>query len=198
MGGEITGQRQAISESAPPPLEDAVVYMAQTDLLLPWAKVLDNVMIGRKLRREQILTAEREKALQLLNQVGLRDVATELPAALSGGMRQRVALARTLFEDRPVILMDEPFSALDAITRRNLQQETVTHLAGKTVLLVTHDPMEALRVGHEIYVLTGTPAQLSKKIIPDGAPPRHEGSDGIWDLYQDLLDRLSSTRVTRQ
>ncbi len=78
-----------------------------------------------------------------------------MPDALSGGMRQRVALARTLMEDRPVLMMDEPFSALDAITRVRLQSLAARLLAGRTVLLVTHDPLEAIRLGHRIHVLAG-------------------------------------------
>ncbi|MFP3423350.1 spermidine/putrescine ABC transporter ATP-binding protein, partial [Bacillus sp. SIMBA_161] len=76
----------------------------------------------------------------------------------SGGMRQRVALARTLMEERPFVLLAEPFSALDAVTRHALQAEAARLLAGRTVLLVTHDPMEALRLGHRVLVLTGAPA----------------------------------------
>ena len=74
-------------------------------------------------------------------------------------MRQRVALARTLMEDRPIVLMDEPFSALDAITRLRLQEMAARLLAGRTVLLVTHDPLEALRLGHRIHVMAGQPAR---------------------------------------
>ena len=77
-------------------------------------------------------------------------------------MRQRVALARTLMEDRPIVLMDEPFSALDAITRHRLQDLAAELLVGRTVLLVTHNPLEALRLGHRVYVLGGRPASAAR------------------------------------
>ena len=174
------------------PLADRVAYMAQQDLLLPWASVLENVLIGPKLRGETIGREDRERAITVLSEVGVAAEADALPATLSGGMRQRVALARTLFEDRPVILMDEPFSSLDAITRRRLQDLAAALLAGRTVLLVTHDPMEALRVGDEILVLKGSPAQVRPPLIPDGVPPRKEDRDGLWSLHADLLAQLGA------
>lgn len=178
------------------PLPDRVAYMAQQDLLLPWATALENVLIGRKLRGEPIHRQDRDKALAVLEDVGVASEAGALPATLSGGMRQRVALARTLFEDRPVILMDEPFSSLDAITRRRLQDLAVRLLDGRTVLLVTHDPMEALRVGDDILVLKGSPARLQPPLRPTGAAPRREDRDGLWPLYTELLQQLGATRET--
>ena len=100
--------------------------------------------------------------------VGLAEKLAALPAALSGGQRQRVALARTLFEERPLVLMDEPFSALDAITRHQLQALAAELLRGATVLHVTHDPWEALRLADRLYVMAGAPARL-------GAPDRAAG-----------------------
>src|SRR5262245_44093709 len=97
------------------PLAGRIAYMAQQDLLLPWLSALDNVLLGARLRREPVGDAARERATWLLARVGLADKLGSLPAALSGGQRQRVALARTLFEARPLVLMDEPFAALDAI-----------------------------------------------------------------------------------
>lgn len=174
------------------PLPNRIAYMAQQDLLLPWATVLENVLIGAKLRGERLNSEDRDKAMAVLADVGVAAEADALPATLSGGMRQRVALARTLFEDRPVILMDEPFSALDAITRRRLQDLAVRLLAGRTVLLVTHDPMEALRVGDSLIVLKGSPATFSTSMEPDGRPPRQEEKDGLWTLYADLLSQLGA------
>lgn len=173
-------------------LPDRIAYMAQQDLLLPWATVLDNVLIGRMLRGEAIRPQDRDKAMAVLTQVGVADEARALPATLSGGMRQRVALARTLFEDRPVILMDEPFSALDAITRRRLQDLAVRLLQDRTVLLVTHDPMEALRVGDDILVLKGSPARIRPPLQPAGPAPRREDRDGLWPLYSELLQQLGA------
>ena len=151
------------------PLSGRVAYMAQQDLLLPWASVLNNVMLGATLRGEK---KDPARAAHLLAQVGLAGRERALPAALSGGMRQRAALARTLYEQRPVVLMDEPFSALDSITRARIQNLAAKLLAGRTVLLITHDPMEACRLGHHLLVLSGQPARLGGGIEVQGAPPR--------------------------
>jgi putative hydroxymethylpyrimidine transport system ATP-binding protein len=117
-----------------------------------------------------------------------------MPATLSGGQRQRVALARTLMEDRPLVLMDEPFSALDAITRARLQVQAARLLAGRTVLLVTHDPLEALRLGHRIHVMAGHPARIEAPIQPDGAPPRDLHDPALLARQGDLLARLADAR----
>lgn len=173
-----------------------VAYMAQQDLLLPWATVLENVMIGAKLRAGWFglrrnpteKTAAETRALDLIEKVGLASHSHERPDALSGGMRQRVALARTLFEDRPIILMDEPFSSLDALTRRRLQALAYTLLQEKTVLLVTHDPMEALRLCDHIQVLQDSPAHLSHTLSPTGSAPRDEMH--VQECYRTLLHML--------
>jgi len=125
--------------------------------------------------------------------VGLRNYAFALPEQLSGGMRQRVALARTLLEDRPVVLMDEPFSALDAITRLQLQDLSANLLKKKTVLLVTHDPLEALRLGNHIYLLTNRPAQLEKITELTGQTPRNVAEPSILAHQADLLIRMKTS-----
>jgi putative hydroxymethylpyrimidine transport system ATP-binding protein len=124
--------------------------MAQSDLLFPWLSVADNVGIGARLRGDKLDT---KRIADLILRVGLSGHEKKKPATLSGGQRQRVALARTLMEDRPVILLDEPFSALDAKTRAEMQELAVELLAGRTVLLVTHDPAEAARLAHSGYVM---------------------------------------------
>lgn len=164
-------------------------WMAQKDLLLPWLTVLDNVCLGARLRGE-ISAQKLEKAISLIEDAGLGAYSTSLPSELSGGMRQRVALLRTLMEERSVILMDEPFSALDALTRLKLQDLAAEMVKGATVLMVTHDPLEALRLGHSIYVMNGRPAQVGKAIIPPGSPPRKPGDSAIVSLQGELLDRL--------
>lgn len=168
-------------------LAGRVALMAQQDLLLPWLSVEDNVLLGAKLRGEP---PNRNQARALLERMGLGAVLTARPAALSGGMRQRAALARTLMEDRPVILMDEPFSALDAVTRLKLQDMAAGLLAGRTVLLVTHDPLEALRIGHHIHVMTGRPARLSPALTPTGPTPRDVTDPDLLRLQGELLRRL--------
>jgi putative hydroxymethylpyrimidine transport system ATP-binding protein len=168
---------------------DAPAYMAQTDLLLPWLTVLDNALLGSKLRGK-ISEDEKQKAIALLTEVGLGENLKDYPSTLSGGMRQRVALVRTFLEDKSVVLMDEPFSALDAITRLKLQDIAAKLLKGKTVLLVTHDPLEALRLADTIYVLSGLPAQLGEPIIPHGVAPRSTTEPEVLLLQGKLLKQL--------
>lgn len=173
------------------PINDRIAYMAQQDLLLPWLTLRDNVLIGARLRRESA-TDSNALAGHLLDRVGLGAYAGTLPGACSGGMRQRAALVRTLMENRPVVLMDEPFSALDAITRLQLQDIAAEMLRDRTVLLITHDPLEALRLGHSVHVMTGRPAALSPPLVPDDIPPRRAETPGLMELQAVLLDRLSA------
>lgn len=133
-----------------------ISVMAQSDLLLPWLSVLENTVLGARLRGED---PDLQRAETLLERVGLSRHKDKKPGALSGGMRQRAALARTLMEDRCIALLDEPFSALDASTRADMQELAAEVLADRTVLLVTHDPAEAVRLGHQIIVLTPEAAQ---------------------------------------
>ncbi|WP_424969335.1 ABC transporter ATP-binding protein [Dinoroseobacter sp. S76] len=176
--GQITAQDGA-------PLAGRVAYMAQSDLLLPWSKVIDNLCLGARLRGTR---PDRARALRLLERVGLAEHAEKRPDALSGGQRQRAALARTLMEDRPVILLDEPFSALDARTRSEMQDLAVELLAGRTVLLVTHDPGEAARLGHGIEVLG--PNGLTTVPPPSGAVPRSVDDPETLAMQGALLRRL--------
>lgn len=175
------------------PLAGRIAYMAQSDLLLPWLSALSNVMLGARLRGEGGRAGHLQgRARALLTQVGLGGREGDRPAKLSSGQRQRVALARTLMEDRPVVLMDEPFSALDAITRHRLQAQAAALLAGRTVLLVTHDPLEALRLGHRILVMSGRPATLVPGPEPVGAPPRDPGASEVLSALAELLGRLAN------
>jgi putative hydroxymethylpyrimidine transport system ATP-binding protein len=151
------------------PMSGRIAYMGQTDLLYPWLRVIDNVMLGSRLRGEK---PDPSRAMHLLERVGLADRVRALPMELSGGMRQRTALARTLYEDRPMVLMDEPFSALDAVTRARVQELAAELLLGRTVLLITHDPMEACRLGHHLVVMAGHPAVPGPPITVPGRIPR--------------------------
>lgn len=184
---DCTGE---VTASDGKPLAGRVAYMAQSDLLLPWASVLDNVVLGYRLRGK-LSTSMVERARQILQEVGLGGKEQLKPRALSGGMRQRVALARTLLEDRPVVLMDEPFSALDAVTRHRLQNLAATMLKGRTVLLVTHDPLEALRLGHHIVILAGSPAQILRQIeLPQTNTPRDVRDPELLRRQGELLQEL--------
>lgn len=134
-----------------------VALLAQSDNLLPWATVFQNVVIGSILRGEKV---DKDQALNLLQQVGLENYTTYYPMQLSVGMRQRVALARTLYEKADLILLDEPFTALDTKMKHELYQLTQALLADKTVIIVTHDPLEALALCQRIYLFKGKPPTL--------------------------------------
>jgi len=152
-GGQFTGTFTATDNM---PLTGRISYMAQSDLLLPWLSVVENVCIGAHLRGE---IPNVGLANDLLDRVGLAAHANQKPNLLSGGMRQRAALARTLFEDRPVAFLDEPFSSLDAGTRADMQELATDVLKDRTVLLVTHDPAEAARLAHQITVMSAQGTQ---------------------------------------
>lgn len=147
-GGSFSG---SISASDNLPVDGRVAYMAQSDLLLPWLTVRQNVSLGASLRREP---QDHVKIDRLIRRVGLEEYISNKPGELSGGMRQRCALARTLMEDTPLVLLDEPFSALDPVTRRQMQALASSTLQDRTVLLVTHDLAEALRLGSRIYAMS--------------------------------------------
>jgi putative hydroxymethylpyrimidine transport system ATP-binding protein len=167
------------------PLAGRVGYMAQSDLLLPWLDVLGNVVLGARLRHER---PDVGRAAALVERVGLAARARARPRTLSGGERQRVALARTLMEDRPVVLLDEPFSALDAGTRAGMQETAAELLAGRTVLLVTHDPAEAARLGHRILVMAAGSVTAAEP--PPEAPIRAYDDPGTLACQARLLTLL--------
>ncbi|PKP80666.1 MAG: ABC transporter ATP-binding protein, partial [Alphaproteobacteria bacterium HGW-Alphaproteobacteria-2] len=166
-------------------LAGRVAWMAQDDLLLPWLDVAGNVALGALLRGA---AAEPGRLAATIARVGLTEHAGKRPGALSGGQRQRAALARTLMEDRPVVLLDEPFSALDAALRAEMQDLAAEVLEGRTVLMVTHDPGEAVRLGHHVHVLTG--AGLAPVDLPAGAPPRPVDDPRVLAAQAHLLARL--------
>ncbi len=175
-------------------LAGRTAFMAQQDLLLPWLTSLQNVLLGERLRGNGDRQTTNTKARELLSLVGLSGKERALPATLSSGQRQRVALARTLMEDRQVVLMDEPFSALDAITRHRHQELAAELLEGRTVLLVTHDPLEALRLGRRIHVMSGRPAVLDQALSPAGKPPRDVAEPAIQRQHAELLTRLAAAK----
>ena len=179
----------AICLDTSPPGGQQVAWMGQNDLLLPWLTLLENVLLGARLRHE-LTEARRHKALTLIREAGLGGYEQALPSTLSGGMCQRGALLRTLMEERPVLLMDEPFSALDALTRFRLQNLAARLTKGATVVLVTHDPLEALRLADRIIVLAGTPVQVAEILDLGGVPPRDPGDPTVTGQYAGLLTLL--------
>ena len=186
--------------------DQPVALMAQDPGLIPWLDVTGNVTLGARLRgtlpvsfvpkypggrrtgpiegpvrRGAEPPAPLARARALIDAVGLTDRAHHRPDSLSGGQRQRVALARTLFEDRPLVLLDEPFSALDARTRAQMQDLSARLLAGRTVLLVTHDPAEAARLGDRIVLLRES--GLTEWALPS---PRPTGAARPYDAPEVL------------
>lgn len=171
------------------PLAGRLAYMAQTDLLMPWLSVLDNVMIGARLRGN---SADLDKAKDLLAKLELIDHIAKKPSALSGGQRQRVALARTLMEERPIVLLDEPFSALDARMRSEMQELAAEWLQHSTILLVTHDPAEAARLGETIYLMSEK--GLSEVEPPASAAIRAIDDEAMLACQGRLLKQLREAR----
>jgi putative hydroxymethylpyrimidine transport system ATP-binding protein len=191
IAGLLAPEEGAVACSDQRPLAGRLAWMGQDADLLPWLSVIGNITLGARLRGER---PDPLAAEALLGRAGLGGQRDQLPATLSGGQRQRAALARTLMEDRPVVLMDEPFSALDAITRARLQALAAQLLAGRTVLLVTHDPLEALRLGHRIQVMAGQPARIEEPICPAGTPPRDLHDPVLLARQGDLLARLADAQ----
>ena len=151
----------------------SVGYMFQKDLLFPWRTLLDNAALGLEVSIGR--GAARERARALLPRFGLEGFEAHRPAELSGGMRQRVALLRTLLLVRPLLLLDEPFASLDALTRRELQtwlRETWSS-GSLGALLVTHDVREAVVLSDRIYVMGPLPGTIidEVQVRPGGAEP---------------------------
>ncbi|HEY4669457.1 MAG TPA: ABC transporter ATP-binding protein [Tepidiformaceae bacterium] len=148
-------------------------YMPQKDLLLPWRKALANASLGAEIAGVAPGEARR-RAAALFETFGLTGFEQAWPSQLSGGMRQRLALLRTFLIPSDVMLLDEPFGALDAITRRQMQQWLQGVLANdnRTVLLVTHDVEEALLLSDEVYVMSQRPGRMVEKVESDFPRPR--------------------------
>jgi NitT/TauT family transport system ATP-binding protein len=165
--------------------------MFQEAALFPWLTVRGNVELALKLSgtpRER----RRERSEQLLEMVHLTDFAKKRPHELSGGMRQRTALARSLAQDAQILLMDEPFGALDAMTRDVLHDEleTLWRTSGKTVMFVTHNVREAIRLGDRVVLLTSRPGRVAQITSVDIERPRRIDSPEVATLAASITDRL--------
>jgi NitT/TauT family transport system ATP-binding protein len=170
------------------------VLMPQGDQLLPWLGALDNAALALRVGGDARMTrqAARERARPVLAALGLDGFAAVRPAQLSGGMRQRVAFARTLLAGAPVLCLDEPFGALDAITRADAQAWLQDALAAepRTVLLVTHDVEEAVLLADRIVVLSPRPGRVVAD-LPVALPhPRAATDPAVVALRQQALERL--------
>jgi NitT/TauT family transport system ATP-binding protein len=174
--------------SAPP-----AALMAQRDLLLPWASAIDNAALALRvagLSRE----AARERARPLLRDFGLEGFERARPHELSGGMRQRVAFARTLLAGRPVLCLDEPFGALDALTRLQMQDWLAGALARdpRTVLLVTHDVEEAIVLADRVAVLSPRPGRVVATLDVGAPRPRRRTDPALVALRERALEALGA------
>lgn len=149
-GEDVTGRR------------GLVAYMPQRDALLPWRSVVENAVLAATVQHEPVAAA-RQEAHDLLGAFGLDGFGDALPVTLSGGMRQRAALLRTVLWKRTIMLLDEPFGALDALTRAHLQQWLLGlwHSLDRTIVLVTHDVDEALLLSDRVYVFSPRPGRVA-------------------------------------
>ena len=167
------------------PAPTGVGLMSQDDQLLPWATVLENVTISARLSGQ---APDPARARALLARTGLEGLETRKPASLSAGQRQRVTLARALYDDRPVMILDEPFSALDALTRHRMQDLAAELLAGRCVVLITHDPAEAVRLADRAWILG--PDGARAVTLPQAAPPRRADAPDTLSTQGRLLRQL--------
>jgi NitT/TauT family transport system ATP-binding protein len=176
-GGEVRFQSETTPINDPkalsPGLSCRIGYVTQEDNLLPWRTTLRNVLFPLEVQG-RLDAAARERVDMLIGAVGLAGFEHHYPHELSGGMRKRASLIRTLAYDPPVILMDEPFGALDAQTRTQLQEDLLRlwTLGKKTIVFVTHDIAEAIALGDRTLVLTRAPAQIAGEHIITIPRPR--------------------------
>lgn len=172
-----------------------VSLVFQDSRLLPWRKVVANAGFGLdgKVPRAQRLA----KAREMLDLVGLDHLAQRWPHQLSGGQRQRVSLARALAVEPEILLMDEPFSALDALTRENLQDELIRvwQRTGKTVLFVTHDIDEAAYLADRVVILSGAPGQIIAEHRIDAPRPRRRGAEAEAEIVRAVRKGLGADTV---
>ena len=181
----LTAPDSGTVEAAPAAL------MAQRDLLLPWRSAVDNAALALRVAGVE-RGAAREQAAALLHDFGLAGFERARPAELSGGMRQRVAFARTLLSGRTVLCLDEPFAALDALTRQEMQDWLAGALVAqpRTVVLVTHDVEEAIVLADRVLVMSPRPGRVVASLHVDAARPRERTDPALVALRQRALREL--------
>ena len=183
---EYNGQSQADDQRP-------YAFMPQRDALMPWRRIIDNVTLGLELQGV-CRAAARRTTEPLFERFGLAGFEHHYPAQLSGGMRQRAALMRTVVQNKPVQLLDEPFSALDALTRVELQRwlESQWQLEQWSTILVTHDVREAITLSDRIYVLSSRPGRILGEIAVPHPRPR-QGAEFLKSaarIEAEILDLL--------
>ena len=182
--GSVSIGNQAVD--GPNPL---VGFVFQEPRLMPWLRIRDNVSFGLSNLRD---AEKKVRALRALEEVGLADFADALPQQLSGGMAQRVAIARALVTEPSVLLLDEPFSALDAFTRLNLQDHllSIWRRHRPTMVLVTHDIEEALALADRVVIMRGAPGRIHQTIEMKEDRPRRRTAPEFQTLKEEILDAL--------
>jgi len=175
-------------------------YVTQKDTLLPWKTVMENVLLASHFRRDKNINFE-EEAKKYIELVGLKGFENYYPDQLSGGMRQRVQIARCLTYSPRILVMDEPFGALDAYTRMNMQKEltTILNIAKKTTLFVTHDLDEALIIGTKVAVMSKRPGTIKEIFDVDLPYPRDpfklKGTSKFEELRNMVWECLSKEAI---
>jgi len=193
-GGQISWCGKTVSN-----LREISAYMQQKDLLLPWFSLFDNALLPARVTGADPAKSG-EKARALFNRLGLAGFETYLPGAVSGGMKQRCALVRTLMFERDLVLLDEPLSALDAITRRSLQSLLLMLQVEfeKSILMITHDIDEALRLADEVLVLSARPMRLLNRFSLNGPKPRRFDNPELIKIKEYVLNRLQEFTVSKK
>ena len=166
-------------------------YMLQNDTLFPWLNILDNSLLGLKVQKK-ITKENKDKVISMLNTYGLKDFIYKYPSNLSGGMKQRAALIRTLAINPDILLLDEPFSALDYQTRLAVSDDVwkIIKNEKKTTIMITHDIAEAISMADRVIVLTGRPSMIKKiyKIEMDGkSTPINNRKCKEFSEYYDMI-----------
>jgi ABC-type nitrate/sulfonate/bicarbonate transport system ATPase subunit len=172
-----------------------LAYMPQRDALLPWRTILENAILGLEVAGKSRKQA-REQALELLPRFGLEGFGDSYPAELSGGMRQRAAFLRTVLSEQPIMLLDEPFGALDALTRRAMQEWLLDlwNELNRTIVMVTHDVEEALLLADRVAVMTARPGRIKLVERVRLPRPRHGDMIGEPEFVRQKLQILSALR----
>jgi NitT/TauT family transport system ATP-binding protein len=193
QAGQIT-----INQTAVRPERSELGYVFQAPQLFPWLSALENVRFGLRMSARIDETQQRAQALQYLRLVGLESAAHRLPHQLSGGMQQRVSLARTLALEPSVLLMDEPFAALDAISRNSMNEETLRIWAelGQTVLFITHDIDEAVFLADRVIVLNIAPGGIHSELEIQLPRPRSNLKTRRLPAFLDYRNELM-TRIAQ-
>jgi NitT/TauT family transport system ATP-binding protein len=196
--------RVTLNQTAVRPERPELGYVFQSPQLFPWLSALENVRFGLRMSAQTDESQQREQALRYLRLVGLESAAQRLPHQLSGGMQQRVSLARTLALEPSVLLMDEPFAALDAISRNSMNEETLRIWAelGQTVLFITHDIDEAVFLADRVIVLNIAPGGIHSELEIHLPRPRTHLKTrrlpAFLDYRNELMERIAYVMAAPQ